>query len=404
MTRLAARRRSFHAMLAVFVVFVTGCTLARAGPDAPAEPNVPTLARPGTVLFVPDERRAALWAASSAQRSAWCGAQDLERRADVLRPVRALRDRRDGPDSSSEPFARLVMEATAAGFGNDDATARRTLAELLHRWAVADALSDGSRLSDNSRYALDRTLLPTIVGFWLIGDDLPPGLAERGEIAAWLERLVRSRGEGPERGAQDTATTTARNNHAYLRASVDMAWGALTGDSLLFARAIATYRQALDDMRRDGSLPLETRRGARALWYQRHALASLVTIAEMAAVQGHDLYGMKIDGRDLHRGIRFLLDGIDDPGRVRRYAKANVRPGTDSDYRHQDLSFLERRGHGRHYMAWAEIYMARFPDRPEAHRLQRLLARTDQDSGPMIDDYSGGNTTCFFAPVGAGEP
>ena len=36
-------------------------------------------------------------------------------------------------------------------------------------------------------------------------------------------------------------------------------------------------------MRPDGSLPLETRRGARALWYQRHAIASLVVIAEIAA-------------------------------------------------------------------------------------------------------------------------
>jgi hypothetical protein len=54
-------------MLAVFVVFVTGCTLARAGLDASAEQDAaPTLTRPGTVLFVPDERRAALSAASSA--------------------------------------------------------------------------------------------------------------------------------------------------------------------------------------------------------------------------------------------------------------------------------------------------------------------------------------------------
>ena len=48
-------------------------------------------------------------------------------------------------------------------------------------------------------------------------------------------------------------------------------------------------------------------------------------------------------------------------------------------------------------MAWVEIYAARFPARPEAERLLALLARTDPDFRPMIDDYSGGDTTCFFA-------
>ena len=151
-------------------------------------------------------------------------------------------------------------------------------------------------------------------------------------------------------------------------------------------------------MRPDGSLPLETRRGARALWYQRHAIASLVVIAEIAALQGVDLYGYRVDGRDLHLGLRFLLDGIDDPSRVWPYAAANDKPGPQPDYRHQDLGFLEPRGHGRHYMAWAEIYLARFPLRPESRRLTTLL--TKPGFRPMLDDYSGGDTTCMFAPAG----
>jgi poly(beta-D-mannuronate) lyase len=176
-----------------------------------------------------------------------------------------------------------------------------------------------------------------------------------------------------------------------------MAWGALTGDDRAFQEGIDAYRRALADMRPDGSLPLETRRGARALWYQRHALASLVTIAEMAAVQGQDLYGLEVDGRTIHTAVRFLLDAVDDPRRVWRYAAANERPGPEGDPRRQDLGFLARRGHGRHYMAWAEMYLARFPDRPESRRLLALLARADPSFRPMIDDYSGGDATCFFA-------
>ena len=122
-------------------------------------------------------------------------------------------------------------------------------------------------------------------------------------------------------------------------------------------------------------------------------------IAEIANRQGVDLYGYRVEGRDLHLGIRFLLDGIDAPSRVWPYAAANDKPGPQLDYTMQDLGFLEPRGHGRHYMAWAEIYMARFPQRPESRRLQALLIQRGPGFRPMIDDYSGGDTTCLFAPA-----
>ena len=51
-------------------------------------------------------------------------------------------------------------------------------------------------------------------------------------------------------------------------------------------------------------------------------------------------------------------------------------------------------------MAWAELYRRALPGpRPESRRLLALLARTDPGFRPMIDDYSGGDTTCFFAPA-----
>jgi poly(beta-D-mannuronate) lyase len=247
----------------------------------------------------------------------------------------------------------------------------------------------------NSYYALDRTLLPTLVSFSLVRDDPALDAARRDRIERWLAQLARLR--GPDRRLPGPREATARNNHFYLRASVSMAWGALTSDGRAFQEGIDAYRRALADMRPDGSLPLETARGARALWYQRHAIASLVTIAEIAATQGVDLYGEDDRGRSLHTAVGFLLDAIADPRRVWTYARADEKPGSDAGYRDQDLDFLVRRGHGRHYMAWAEMYLARFPDRPESRRLLALLARADPSFRPMIDDYSGGDATCFFA-------
>jgi poly(beta-D-mannuronate) lyase len=151
-------------------------------------------------------------------------------------------------------------------------------------------------------------------------------------------------------------------------------------------------------MRPDGSLPLETARGSRALSYQRHAITSLVAIAEMAAAQGYDLYGVEgPEGQSIHRAIAFLLDGIDQTSLVWPYARENDNPGTYRNYKVQDLGFMTKRGHDRHYMAWTEPYLARFPNTELADRLRQALAEFGPAEPPLIDDYSGGNMSCFFA-------
>lgn len=348
-------------------------------------------------MLDPARRLMLLASLGDAQRNAWCAPADVAALS-LPEPVPGLRALADGPDSASEPFALAVMQLAAAALGPEPGPARLRLAALLDGWAGADALARSKPGHANTYYALDRTLLPTLVGYALIRDEPALEPARRVRIDRWLERLVRWR--GIDRPDPTPGNDTARNNHAYLRASVDMAWGALMDDAEAYRRGPEALEMALADMRPDGSLPLETKRGARALWYQRHAIASLVAIAEMAAVHGQDLYGRRVGGRDLHRAIAFLLDGIDDPRKVWPYAALDHNPRVDADHREQDLGFLEPRRHGRHYMAWTEPYMARFPDRPEARRLAALLRAGDSDPRPLVDDYSGGNATCFFADPG----
>jgi poly(beta-D-mannuronate) lyase len=354
--------------------------------------------RPGEVLLADRAaRRAVLQSMPESSRQALCG--KLPERWPSHPAVKRVEAPDDGgPDERSEPFALTVMAAAAAGFGLDDPAARRALVAQLDRWAREGGLTllDADTGRSNAYYAINRVLLPTVVA-WSLVRDAPEAGAERAvRIDRWLRRVARLRGELRPPG--NAGEVTRRNNHRYLSASASMAWGALAGDDAYFREGPAAFDMALADMRPDGSLPLETRRGSRALWYQRHAIASLVTIAEMAAVQGRDLYSRERQGRSLHTAIRFLLDAIDDPGLVRRYAAA----GADDEEggagpAAQDLSFLALRGHGRHYMAWAEVYVARFPGREESRRLLRLLRETDPDFRPMLDDYSGGSTTCLFA-------
>jgi len=306
-----------------------------------------------------------------------------------------------GTDRAAEPFALAMMTAAAAWRGLGDAAAAEDAVNELRRWQQADALrvigeAGPDRSNTNSIYSLRRIVI-ALLGAWRDLESSPAGRAAAGEIEPWLARLV-ARQDVATGGARSRAAATGvsnRNNHVLLRATVEAQWAALAGRVDLAARAYATAHTTLEGMRSDGSLPLETARGVRALWYQRHAVASLVYLAELLAPFGFDLWQPRADGADLHRAIAFLVDATGQPARLAPYTGEEVA-------HRQDLGFLEPRGNGRNYMAWAELYRARFPDRPEAAALTRILPHAGQPGWPLIDDYVGGNATCrILTPVRA---
>jgi poly(beta-D-mannuronate) lyase len=310
-------------------------------------------------------------------------------------PVLAVRGpAHKGTDRSIEPFALLQMEAAAAWRGRrDEAAATRAIAALV-LWSRAGALAEiveasGTHSNTNSVYSLRRALI-AVLGAWMDLRSAPSGRIHAEEIERWLTGLIAAQDvtTGSERSRATGKAASNHNNHVLLRATVAAQWAALTGRRHLAEGAQRVARSTLAEMRDDGSLPLETARGTRALWYQRHALSSLVYIAELVRPVGHDLWRAPASGgADLHHAVAFLLDAIDDPGRLAAYTG-------DADARRQDLGFLELRGNGRHYMAWAELYRARFPERSEARRLAALMPSRGTRGWPLLDDYVGGNTTC----------
>lgn len=298
-----------------------------------------------------------------------------------------------GTDRAIEPFALLQMEAAAAWRGrHDNAAASRAVEALLH-WARAGALGEvvdaGPDASNtNSIYSLRRALI-AILGSWMDLRSAPAGQVHAAEIERWLGGLVALQdvSTGGEKSRAKAAAVSNYNNHALLRATVAAQWATLTGNRQLAERAAHIPVATIEGMRANGGLPLETARGSRALWYQRHAIASLVYLADLLQPFGQDLWRPRADGADLHRAIAFLLDGIERPDQLSALTGGEVGSS-------QDFSFLVRRGNGRHYMAWAELYRARFPERDEARRLAALLPQISEPGWPMLDDYVGGNTTC----------
>ena len=375
--------RSFRRPLALAAAGLLGGLIA-AGLPAPAT-AVPDA---GTVYFDPATRQAQLARPDHAVARAACLAIPIDPDWIALPPLAALEETEGyGTDNRAAPFAWAVMVLGGRALAADGEAAR-TLKTLLTRWAAAGAFN-GSVESHDTYYALKRILLPTIVSYAIIRDSVDP--ADRTLIERWLGPLVQ-RIDHTFDGDVDV------NNHRYLADSVLMAWGALTNDDALYGKGIARFDIALSQARDDGSLPLEARRGARALWYTRHALTSLVVMAEIARAHGDDLYGRHTDaGRSFDLLLSFLTTGLESPSLVNSYAPANYVPGPSTDFRRQDLGFLTRRSNGRNYMAFAEALQRQAPSTAPRILLDGRFEAGIAAERPLIDEYVGGNATCFFA-------
>jgi poly(beta-D-mannuronate) lyase len=337
-------------------------------------------------LFDVELRRAALAQPVLTNVRTACLAVPRDPAWNGLKPIDSLKATEGyGTDGAANDYAWAVMVLTGRALAGD-AGSEAALRDLMLAWARAKAFGN-TEVENDAYYALKRVLLPTIVGYAVVQRALDD--EQRRIVAGWIDPLVR-RIDRTFDGDVD------RNNHRTLADSVLMTWGAVSGDEALYNKGYDRYRAVLSDARADGSLPLETRRGSRALWYMRQSLASLTVMAEVAATRGTDLYGLRVGEASFDRIQSYLLNGIAEPSVVMAYASENYIPGSESDFHRQDMGFLAKRGHGRHYMAWAEPVIAR--DRPglATKRLKALFGRSLRSDRPLIDEFIGGNATCFW--------
>lgn len=339
-------------------------------------------------LFDVAARRAELAKPEYAAIRAACMATEVNQPdEEIPEPVKGLKETEGyGTDGSMSEFSWFVMihggRALAGEKKSED-----LLKQALLQWAGVNALSETEEVHD-AYYALKRSLLPMIVGYTIVRDGLSG--EERKKIESWIDPLVR-RIDKKFDGDVD------HNNHRYLADSVLTLWGDVIGDSQLYAKGRERFEIALDQMQPDGALPLETRRGARALWYMRQSVTDLTLIAEVYGRNGEDLYGLERDGKSLPLLTNYLVSAIRAPLVVLPDASANVIPGPSADFMNQDMAFLARRGGRRHYMAFSHAYIRHYgPDEFSSARLKALMQETGFKELPLIDDYIGGNATCFW--------
>jgi poly(beta-D-mannuronate) lyase len=337
----------------------------------------------GPATFDVEARRAELQQPEFAPARAACLAE-IEGEPAFPEPVAALAAFDSvGADPAGAEFAGAVMVLAGRSLAGDgDATA--ALAAGLARWADAGALRQ-TPADDEPFRAMTRVLLPTAVAFRIVAGEMEPG--RRALVEGWLDGLVRR---------LDTGVDVAADGHRYLADLVLMTWGSVIQDRDLFARGIARFEAAMDQARADGSLPLETRRGARAIWYSNLAVGELAMMLQVAELNGADLRRDLSGGGAFDGVLGYLASVLATPQLILPYAVENHSPGPAASYRSQDLGFTTTRGHGRHYMAWAESAAIQALDAPAAALIRAYAGTRLVGLRPLIDDYAGGNTTCFY--------
>jgi poly(beta-D-mannuronate) lyase len=340
----------------------------------------------GQGLFDVELRRAALAQPALTNVRAACLAIPRDPAWSGLTPISSLKATEGyGTDGAANDFAWAVMVLTGRALAGD-AVSEASLRDLLLAWAKAKAF-ESTEVEHDSYYALKRVLLPTVVAYSVLQRGLDEG--QRRMLVDWIDPLVR-RTDRMFEGVVD------RNNHRYLADSLLMTWGAIIRSEDLYAKGTDRYRAILAEARPDGSLALEARRGARAIWYMRQSIASLIVMAEVAATRGTDLYELRVGEVGFDRVLSYLLNGIAEPNVVMAYASENYIPGGETDARRQDLGFMTKRSHGRHYMAWTEPLVSRERAGLAARRLKSLFVRNFRSDRPLIDEFVGGNATCFW--------
>lgn len=142
----------------------------------------------------------------------------------------------------------------------------------------------------------------------------------------------------------------------------------VSGRPDLIDSGLLRVREGIRDIREDGSLEREVKRGNRALHYHTFALIPLVFAAELAHERGIDLYGE--NNRAIGRLANLVIEAVRDPATFSRITpvKQELFPWTFHDE-----------------LAWMEPYYARTRDA----RLPALIA----PRRPFMEWRLGGNVS-----------
>ena len=255
-----------------------------------------------------------------------------------------------------EEFSRALVKAADTYQTKGSRAAQQCVYTLLEDAAKQKALSENMG-SGQASYVQGWNLGTWAVGYLKVRASGVASIEQDHEIAKWLKKLAEENQDYYEGKRHRSSSNDAHNNHLYWAGFAISAAGIANNDRGLFRWGMDAYREGVQSIQNDGTLPLEMDRGQRALHYHLYALAPLVMLAELGEANGLDLYA------ESNFAIKRLVDrcvsGLEDPGFFER--KTGVAQVTTPEIQASEIG-------------WAQPYLRRFPDA----RLSALLAQAHQ--------------------------
>lgn len=252
--------------------------------------------------------------------------------------------------SSDQWLATGSNDAAACGLGH------------LSKWAAAGALQ--GKFTEQAK-ANRRFNLAGLSVAYLALRHSPAASGSASVIGQWFESvaLVCARDE-----------SRLENNLLYWLAAGVCGSAIANQNVALFNRGVAMARRGIAEIADDGSLPREVARGARALTYHSFSLGPLLLVAELARVNGIDLYSENDSA--LRRLVSFTIANIVDPSKLTAAAGApQIWTGVTDNT-----------------VPWVEIARARFGG--------KWLTGTAAHLTPVKYPFLGGNQTLLFGTSG----
>ena len=259
--------------------------------------------------------------------------------------------------------------------GGGNAEACEHVKNVILSWAKVNA-AKRTGPSDNEGRHWNNTLTVNlyIAAPWITAYSFAKQVIEISEeedkiIKDWFKKIVKKNthlmyGKTYNYGGA-SGTPKRAHNHALSSAVAHMTLGVLLNDKKEFRKAFKNYEAAIKYQRKDGSLPIEVRRGGRAMFYQGRAMNALAVIAIIAEHQGYNIWELDFKGKNYHNLVKFFIDFTENNEIVFKYAKENRWPGPAKNYKVQDL----RSNSGSNW-GWLYAYASRFPEHENIIRLE----------------------------------
>ncbi len=275
-------------------------------------------------------------------------------------------------------FALNKFENFKRPCGGGSIEACENVKRVILDWAKADAAQRSGPSDHESKHWNDTLTVnlyiasPMIAGYSFAKQRITVPDEEDKIIKDWFKKIVKKNQhlmyelKKYKQGTQAIGVPRSAHNHALSSAISHMQLGILLNDNKFFKKAFRNYENAIRYQRKDGSMPIETRRGGRAMFYQARAMNALSVIAIIAENQGYYIWDYEYKGKNFHNIVKFFIDFTENNEIVFKYAKEMKAPGPAKNYKVQDLDSRSSSNWG-----WLYAYVTRFPDHENVQRLKQ---------------------------------